>query len=135
MNLKRKWIVILIVIVMAIISSVLFVPQRTNMALVDVGHVTFVYRDKNVHTVLSEEDLSEILKILDNKVLYIDYPACGFSESVSIQLNESEIFCIACDGHNLIYWKNKDRYFTVSKKEIVYLHELLSKYGISFPGI
>ena len=135
MKSKRKLITIFIVIVMAIICGTLFILQRTDMAFVDVGHVTFVYRDKNVHTALSEEDLSEILKILDNKVLYIDYPACGFSESVSIQLNESEIFCIACDGHNLIYWKNSDRYFTVSKKEIVYLHELLSKYGFSFPCI
>ena len=135
MKSKRKLIAILSIIVIALIGCVLLIPQRTDMAFVEAGQVTFVYDGKNVHTALSEEDLNEIIKMFDNKLLYDDFPACGFSESVSIQLNESEVFCIACDGHNLVYWKNRDRYFAVSKKEIVLLHELLSKYGFFFPCI
>ena len=135
MKSKKTLITILSITAIFLIGCVLLIPQRTDMAFVEAGQVTFVYDGKNIHTILSEEDLNKIIKMFDNKLLYHDFPACGFSESISIQLNESEVFCIACDGHNLVYWKNKDRYFTLSKKEIVLLHELLSKYGFSFPCI
>lgn len=122
-------------IAIVLIICALIIPQRTDMDFVEVGRVTFVYGEKEIHTMLSEDDLQEIIEMFDNKVLFRDSPACGFSESVSIQLNESEVLCLACDGHSLVYWKNKDRYFKVSSKDIVRLHELLSEYGFSFPCV
>ena len=74
MKSKKTLITILSITAIFLIGCVLLIPQRTDMAFVEAGQVTFVYDGKNIHTILSEEDLNKkLLEIIDFlQYLYYD---------------------------------------------------------------
>ena len=75
-----------------------------------------------------------ILKTLfDGKIMYRDNPSCGFSETVSIIFDQKQTFCIAQDNCPIVYWKEKNRYITLSEDEKNQLRDLLEPYGFCFP--
>ena len=96
--------------------------------------VNFQYGDQNVHTKVSAEDASRIKSILNFKELYSDMPSCGFGIDVSICLDNC-VYCPACDGHDIVYYKNLNLYMTLSQEEINELHTILGKYGFHFPCV
>lgn len=75
-----------------------------------------------------------ILKTLfDGKIMYRDNPSCGFSETVSIIFDQKQTFCIAQDNCPIVYWKEKNRYITLSEDEKNQLRDPLEPYGFCFP--
>lgn len=109
--------------------------EKTDMCFAKSGTAIFKYNEYNISQPLSEQDLDSIIEIFNNKSLYRDNPSCGFTEDVSIQFNESETFCIACDNCPVIYWKNKNRYLGLSDDENSSLRDILKKYGYVFPCV
>lgn len=135
---KRRYIVItsLVLLFIAFLGGALYFmkPQRTDMSKVENGSVHFAYDDENIATELADEDLDIIKDIFDHKKLYKDNPSCGFTEQVSVSLNDdSEIFCIACDTCPILYSKKDDRYFKLSERDNTVMRELLKNYGFHFP--
>lgn len=130
----KKW---LIVFAATIVLCILwFGLERVDIPYVESGKVFFRYAESDVQEVLSASDLSSISKMFAGKIVYKDMPSCGFSESVSIQINEgSQVFYVARDGCGVIYWKNADKYFKLSDNEIKILHSILINYGFSFPCV
>jgi len=130
----KKWLILIAAIIMLIILW--HIPERMKVTDVQSGKVVFRYGESNVDEMLSLSDLSSIKKMFSGKVVYKDMPACGFSESVSIQLNGgSQVFFVACDGCGLVYWKEADKYFRLYSFEKELLHSILKSYGFSFPCV
>lgn len=98
------------------------------------GTVRFQYEKENVTRQVDGQDLNMIKSFFNDKKLYKDNPSCGFTENVSIQFNK-QIYCFACDGCPIIYWKNENKYFSLSSEELNKLHIILNKYGFRFPCI
>lgn len=57
------------------------------------------------------------------------------SLKVSVNLDNCT-YCFACDGHEIVYYQNFDRYLTLSKDEVNEIHTIiLAKYGFYFPCV
>lgn len=124
---------IIFVLILVVCTIFILCSKKTDMSFVKSGTAIFKYNKYNTSQPLSDQDLDSIIEIFNNKSLYRDNPSCGFTEDVSIQFNESETFCIACDTCPVIYWKNKDRYLGLSDYENSALRDILGKYGFTFP--
>lgn len=88
------------------------------MKNVSKGEANFIHNSTNIHEELSKNDIDTIKEIFDGKKLYNDNPSCGFSEDVSLVLDNTESFYMACDTCPIIYYKNEDKYFKLSDDEI-----------------
>lgn len=106
---------------------------RLDTGFANKAEVNFVYGDNSVVETLTEQELETVKDILDGSKLHRDNPSCGFSEEVSIKFNDEMTLCLACDGCPIIYWKEKNRYITLTEEEYNKLEELLTNYGITFP--
>ncbi|MGN0370681.1 MAG: hypothetical protein ACI4EW_09060 [Butyrivibrio sp.] len=106
-----------------------------NMDFAKDGKIVYISNNLNINEECKENELSEICNIFNGKILYKDDPACGFSEEISIKINEGQTFCPACDSCPVVYWKEKNRYFRLSDEEIRRIHEIFESYGAVFPCI
>jgi len=97
--------------------------------------IYFFYEDFELFHHLDDKELKILKSILNGKKLYRDNPSCGFSENISIKFNDEQTFCIARDSCPIIYWKEKDKYIKLSKKEKQKLYGLLETYGLFFPCV
>ena len=134
----RKVSIILLFTMMICFSSLYFSGcgafERVDVSSANSGKTNFFYNDRKVVKTLSEDDLGKIKELFDGKHLYSDEPSCGFTENVSITMDE-ETFYIACDSCPIIYWKNKDKYFKLSDSEYTELTQILDSYGFVFPCV
>lgn len=126
-----------IIIFGIILSCIAFfiLINRVNTKNLTSGTVIFKYGDNNINESLSQNDLSFLIDLFDNKIMYSDNPSCGFTKNVSILFNDSEYFYFACDTCPVIYWENRNKYFRLSDSEYKELVEMLSEYGVFFPCI
>lgn len=130
----KRYLIVLALIIVAVGTLVFMQYPRTNMRNINNGSVFFQYQEKNISTNIKQEDLILIKEIFDNKKMYKDNPSCGFSENISIILNDSsQIFCIARDTCPIIYYKNEGKFFNISEEENKVLRNILNKYGFVFP--
>lgn len=67
----------------------------------------FRYGDSDVSVSISNEQLTVIKTIFNNKVMYRDNPSCGFSEDVALVFNEFQTFCIVRDTYPVVCWKEQ----------------------------
>ena len=125
--------VILIVVALAFtcLSCANSVPEN----YIEKCEAVFIYGDISITYEMTEEDSKSFAEIIAGEPLYNDNPSCGFTENVSVVVNGKDHFCIACDGCEIVYWKEKDRYISVSEEEMKVLHEILEKYGFVFPCV
>ena len=131
---KKSWILLFaLILVFLVVSYVMFFAVKINSK--QVATAVYKYGDKDLVVSLTPDETSKIKKILSGHFLYIDNPSCGFSEEVSVRFGEDQTFCIARDNCAIVYWKEKDRYFSISKKQKEYLAEILSVYGFHFPCV
>ncbi len=125
------------IIIFGIILSCItfFILNRVNTKNLTSGTVIFTYEDNNINESLSQNDLSFLIDLFDNKIMYRDNPSCGFTKNVSILFNDAEYFCFAYDTCLVVYWESRNKYFRLSDSEYKDLVEMLSKYGVFFPCI
>ncbi len=101
----------------------------------ETGVAIYRYDKQNIEIPLSPNDLSVVSKMFIGKKTFKDNLSCGFSENISIKVDDSKTFCIACDSCPKIYWKEKDCYFSLTNSEIKELHTMLEQYGFVFPCV
>lgn len=119
---------IILIILLTSCSSTVQIQNGTK------GIAKFKYEDVNIETELSSEHLKEITNMFNNKELYFDSPSCGFSENVSVKI-DNQTFCIANDMCGMIYLREANKYFAVSKSDSILLRDILEQYGFSFPCV
>ena len=128
-------VVLLIIIALIVIGGAFLLHNRVQIKEVFKGSTVFKYGETEEVNSLLEQDIDMIIKIFNGNFMYNDNPSCGFSEDISIQFNDSEIFCFAHDTCPIVYWKNKNRYFKISDYQKAKLYEILYKYGFYFPCV
>ena len=133
----KYWLLIISLILVAIICTTLIIScsKTIDINFAVQGKVIFKYGEKNINQEISADNFSKICNLFNGKRLYSDNPSCGFTKDVSIVINETETFCIACDSCPIIYWENKNKYFKLSTIEYEELKKILSSYGFEFPCI
>lgn len=108
----------------------------TNIPEPTTGSVRFDYTDNTVQVL--QEDLKQLYKNMNHRVLRWDNPSCGFGEDVSMTLidenGQEHHFWFACDTCPIVYYKEQNRYFNLSNKEDAEIKKILSTYGFYFPG-
>ena len=109
----------------------------TNIPEPTTGSVRFDYTDNTVQVL--QEDLKQLYKNMNHRVLRWDNSSCGFGEDVSMTLidenGQEHHFWFACDTCPIVYYKEQNRYFNLSNKEDAEIKEILSTYGFYFPCI
>lgn len=132
------------VVIMAIIFTIMAVcslgviwakTRKVDIAHAQTGYLTFVVGDVNVHERVSDKELSQIKELFIGKSLFRDNPSCGFTADISIEFDDTHTFCFANDGCPLVYWKENNQYFRLTKDEQAQLYGILEQYGFFFPCI
>ena len=136
---KKKTIIIISASIICIIL-VVFIGNNVlinNRVEEDNIEIKFFYDDSKTWEKVDSSDGRAIAKILSGyKLKEVDIPSCGFTDDIAIYINNRKnVFCLACDGCPIIYWKNKNTYFRLSEKDNRQLHSVLKKYGMKFPCI
>ena len=133
----RKTVIIVISVILIILLAVMMLLgiSRADMSFANDATVNFVYEGSVIHNKLDDDDLKTVKQMFDGKVLYKESYSCGFSEDISIVFNSNQTFCIACDTCPIIYWKEKNRYFSLSEEEKNILYSILKNHGFYFPCI
>ena len=121
-------IVITIVFLLTACSSAVKIKEDS------VGIAKFKYEDVNIETELSSEHLKELTNMFNNKELYFDSPSCGFSENVSVKI-DNQTFCIANDMCDIIYIRESNKIFYIGDTDNERLRDILEQYGFSFPCV
>lgn len=94
----------------------------------------FAYGDKDIETGFASEDFKEIAVMFEGKSLYKDSPSCSFDENIAIVIGDDH-FCIANDTCGVVYFKEKDKYFSLTDEENEKLRDMLMDYGFTFPCV
>ena len=126
---KRKRLLCAITFIAGVVVVICLQFGIVNMMFVE--EATVCFRDE-VHQ-LNDNELTSIKNIFNGKIMYRENLYCGFSEEVSIKFDQGKTFCIAQDSCPVVYWKEKDKYITLSEDELTQLYKLLEPYGFSFP--
>ncbi len=105
------------------------------MEFAKTGNAVFKYNGVNISCPITNQELCLIKSIFDKKKMYMDNPSCGFSDDISVRFNDSQTVCFACDTCPIIYWKEENRYFSITEKEKMQLYNVLENYGFLFPCI
>lgn len=119
---------------LVVFAALLCGCSRGNSSESDTAMGKFVYGDKNISVIISEEDAAVLSEIFQGKLLYSDSLSCGFTENVSVSL-DGQTYCIANDNCGIVYIIEKDRYFNIDDEENETLRSLLEEYGFSFPCV
>lgn len=131
---KKKIVIITIIATMAFVGAYMLLGNRIKCSYNN-GEARFEYGHIMKKTSLAPEDIDHINTIFSNKKLYVDHPSCGFNSSISIVMDDTELFCFAQDGCPIVYYENRNRYFRLSYDENSKLHSILKKYGFVFPCV
>lgn len=138
-KMKKKSIIVLSVALalVLLICGIWFLSQsgKVSTASFEKGRAVFGNDDMEIARGLSDQDLDTLKVLFDGKKLYKDQPSCGFSEKVAVVFDNTETFCFAHDGSSIVYYQNKDKYFTLSDKDAQTLYTLLEQYGFEFPCV
>ena len=126
--------VILLVVFGAITMSIYLHP-KVDMTFAENGVAIFKYENNDICQSISNDDMMAICKLFNGKKMFFDNLSCGFTDNVSILINGSEQFCFACDTCPIVYWKSKNKFFTLSESEYNELIQILSEYGFVFPCV
>ena len=97
----------------------------------------FICGDQNIHAELSDEEAQSVIAILDGNSyasILSGVPSCGFNKNIALKVG-NHTYAIACDGCRYIQDLGNLRFFTVSQKEIAYIHGLFESYGGYFPCV
>lgn len=133
---KKLFFVMIFAVVIIFIVLGIFKFSKINVSSYNDTHVVFNHGDQNVNQKLDFEDEKIIKDILNNKIISLDFPACGFDENKAILFNNgAKTFCVANDGDGFLYWKERDRCIVLSDEELTQLHSVLEKYGFVFPCV
>ena len=140
---KYSIIAISLLLLLAFVAFVIyfFLIERVDSSALKGGTVRFKYETKDgeikdISDKLTSEEEETILSILNKKTLGRDNPSCGFDDDISIRFNnDEEIFSIACDNCGIIYWKNKDKYLSLTDSENETIRNILRKHGFIFPCV
>ena len=134
---NKKIVALLAAAVCAVAVLVLFFIKGEHVKLGDVNKAVINYENGtvSVNESLTKEEISLISDIFEDKELYSDKPSCGFSDEISIVINDGQTFCIARDTCAIIYLKEKNLYFSVSEKDIELIHGIFENHGGKFPCV
>lgn len=133
---KKLFIIILFIIAFSIICGTVYLRADGNeVKSIKSAVVHFEYETTDVSQSLTKDETEILKEIFADKKLYKDSPSCGFSENISVELDGSQTFCIACDTCPIIYLKEKDKCFRISENEKDRLYNLLRPYGAFFPCV
>lgn len=127
--------IIIIVIIICVVNGLRYISNRVNMNCVNYGVTTFIYEENDYIHELNDEDVEIIKTIFNGKKLSADNLSCGFSEDVSIILNNEMTLCIAQDTCPIVFWKEKNKYIRLSESEKMQLYDILKPYGFYFPCV
>lgn len=81
---------------------------------------------------VDDEDSERLRELLYGKPLHYDSPSCGFGEEVSVSFG-GDTFMPARDGDESV--ENNGKYLTLTDTENEEFHEILEKYGVTFPCV
>ena len=81
---------------------------------------------------VNDEDSVRLRELLYGKPLHYDSPSCGFGEEVSVSFG-GDTFMPARDGDESV--ENNGKYLTLTDTENEEFHEILEKYGVTFPCV
>jgi len=87
---------------------------------------------KNVRAVMTDDEADTVIKMFNGKSFFSDTPACSFGPECTILIG-GKFYHIAKDGCPLIKDDENGKYFKISDKECTSLHNILEKYGATFP--
>lgn len=133
---KKVLMYVLIPVLIAVSLGVICLrPNRINMDFATEAEACFIYGDKNTSHCLTNEELTLVKHLFNDKRLYKDNLSCGFSEDISIKFNKNQTFCLARDTCPVVYWIERDRYIKLTEEEQILLYHLLEKYGFLFPCV
>lgn len=105
------------------------------MELVKKAEVCFQYGNTDAINLLTDKETEYVKTIFNGKKLYKDNLSCGFSEAVSIKVDDEITLCIARDTCPIVYLKEKNRYIRLTEDEKTQLYNLLEPYGFIFPCV
>lgn len=131
----KKYSIILIVSILslAILAFFYFNPVFVTVPDCENAEVVFIYNEDNIRQTVSAEDTEKLKTILGGfRWLDYDMPACGFDDNICIRLGNKS-FSPACDRDPIIKFRNK--YFSLTEKEIEQIHIIMEKYGAHFPCV
>lgn len=109
--------------------------RRVRLSDIDKAEIRYNYETVSVNESLTKEETELITDVFENNFLYSDNPSCGFSQDISIVMDDDKTFCIARDTCGIIYWKEKDKYFKVSDEDIEKVHKIFENHGGKFPCV
>ena len=81
---------------------------------------------------VNEDDSARLRELLYGKPLHYDLPSCGFGKEVSVSFG-GDMFMPARDGDDIV--ENNGKYLSLTQTENEQFHEILEKYGVTFPCV
>ena len=81
---------------------------------------------------VNDEDSVRLRELLYGKPPHYDSPSCGFGAEVSVSFG-GDTFMPARDGDESV--ENNGKYLTLTDTENEEFHEILEKYGVTFPCV
>lgn len=139
-NKRTKKALITVVVLVVITTLVLSFLLINSVSINSNAGAELYYTHDGLYIVtnLTDEESFAITEILDGKSLIINDPGltCVFDDNIYISFEgngDEKIFYIACDGCPFIRYKNKN--LPLSKEEMDIIHDILERYGATFPCI
>ena len=89
---RKKIVITSIITCIIVVILIVFLWKKTiiNMNFLENGKLIFCYDDIYIKESCTEEELAIIFDIFNNKLLYKDNPSCGFSDEISIKINDEQ---------------------------------------------
>ena len=128
--------VICILLVLVIVFVCLFFGKTNITAAGDVA-LNFNNMEEHIHVTLTDAEAKQAIRILRGNFYdprWAGVPSCGFSEEISIAVN-NRAYAIACDDCNYIMDCTAQRFFRISQRNMDDIRALFEKYGGYFPCV
>ena len=130
----KKIVLCSLAIIVSAICFSLFLQPQVELDAPTSAIARFKHNESDIESELSTEHTKQIVGIFQGKKLRKDSPSCGFTEDVSVKIDD-KTFCITCDTCRIVYLLEDDRYFYLSDTENSFLREILTYYGFELPCI